>query len=456
MSSFRRNVSVSKWKFTQRDKDENVKLRTHNLMDGGELSVPDHEHDTFLRMCSECICDGEKLYVVEQRSHPAYNLFFDFDVCLFKTIESHDFYVNIGKLLVSTLCELFDDTVSSFEIVCSIADVKQIKKHQADCYKYGVHITCSSLVVNKEIMLRVREAVVQKFQNNMEKDGPTTWADDIDKVVYESSGFRMLFSRKGCKCKCSQKHRDLCDKCEGTGKVDEGRPYIPLFSMKNDFSYTTYSNTISFDFVYEMLQKTSIRVTRPHGVIEFNRSPPSWFEDTSLFDAPDGLIVSAPSAKRTRVNLTEGLESVESKLQDKKEVSFDDLKSINIWFQSLCNKRYLPKQYKGIEITRAFSFSNNNVRSNIVIRIDSQYCLNIGREHSTNTVYMLLNTLTKKAVMKCYCRCETTEGRRSIVKGKIQMCKDFSSHVIDASDLQLKVGCDITSRVIKPRVLSMF
>ena len=394
MSSFRCKVSTSKWKFTQKDKDENVKLRTHNLMDGGELSVSDNEYETFLRVCAESICDGEKLFIVEQRSHPMYKLFFDFDIFVYQLIDRNDLYINICKLLVSTLNELFDDSVERFELICSVNDIKQTRKNQKECYKYGVHIMSPTLILNKEKMLRIRDAVVQKFQNNLEKDGPTVWSDDVDKVVYESNGFRMNYSRKGCKCKCSQKQRDLCDKCGGTGKIDEGRAYMPFLTMVNDYSYTTHEHNMEFDFVYDMLKKTSIRVTSEAKMVEFNESPPSWFEDSSLFDAPDGLITQAPSKKR---KLTEGLDSVESKLENKKELSVSELATFDAWFQTLCNKKQLPKQYKGITIQQAFSFTNNNVRSNIIARVDSQYCINIGREHATNTVYMLVNTLTKKA-----------------------------------------------------------
>ena len=96
--------------------------------------------------------------------------------------------------------ELFDDTVDNFELICSVNDVKQARKNRKECYNYGVHIISPTLVFNKEIKLKVREAVVQKLQNNLEKDGPTPWDDDIDKVVYESNGFRMNYSRKGPKC----------------------------------------------------------------------------------------------------------------------------------------------------------------------------------------------------------------------------------------------------------------
>lgn len=453
MTSFKARVTAMGWKFTQRDRDENVKLRTHNLMDGGELSVPASENEAFLRVCAECICDGERLYVVEQRSHPGYNLFFDLDVHLHAVVKSDEWWVKVCRLIVATLNELFDESLEGFEIVCSVADAKQVRKNQRECYKYGIHVTSCSIVVDKEKMLRIRAALVQKLQNNLEKDGPTSWEDDVDSAVYESSGFRMLFSRKGGRCKCTQKQRDMCERCEGTGKLDEGRPYRPLLTMDSRYSIVTHpaaTDPPAFDSVYAMLRRTSIRTVRAP-TAKFNRSPPSWFEDSSLFEPPAGLI-AAPKRRR----LSEGVEVVESKLDNVLELSSADLRSFNAWFQLMCQKKQLPRQYRGVDVTRAFSFTTNNVRSNVIARVDSQHCMNIGREHATNTVYMLVNTLTKKATMKCYCRCDTTEGRRAMVKGKVQMCKDFSSASIDASGLDLGISCGVTARAIKPRILAMF
>lgn len=458
MAPFRVVARNSHWVITNTEKTENTKIRTHNLMNGGDYSIMDSDGDKFLKVCSDSLCDGEKLFIVEQRSKPYYKLFFDIDLILYEKLEDpSDWYIKLSKTLVSTINELFDDNLKSFEIICSVVDnCKVVKKNQKDCYKYGIHITSPSIIVDESIMLKVRDAVVQKLQNTFEKEGPTTWDDDVDRIVYKSSGFRMNFSNKGRRCRCSQKDRDNCDKCEGSGKVDEGRPYFPFLAIKEDLSYTLFpqGGDLKFDFVYDILKRTSIRVTnKAEPNVQFNLSPPSWFEDATLFESPDGLI-TVPTRKR---RFTEGVNSVENKLEGKQDLSASDLVALNSYVQSLCHKRLLPKEYKGIEITTAFSFSNNNVRSNIIARIDSQYCMNIGREHSTNTVYMYVNTLTKKAVMKCYCRCETTEGRRTIVRGRVQMCKDYSSSEIDASGLNLSISSGASrEKTIHSRVLAMF
>ena len=80
--------------------------------------------------------------------------------------------------------------------------------------------------------------------------------------------------------------------------------------------------------------------------------------------------------------------------------------------------------------------------------------MNIGREHATNTVYVLFNLLTNRACLKCYCRCQTTEGRRTVVNGKVQMCKDYSSLPLDCTSMKLSIVC--TEHTIAPRVIAMF
>lgn len=54
-----------------------------------------------------------------------------------------------------------------------------------------------------------------------------------------------------------------------------------------------------------------------------------------------------------------------------------------------------------------------------MLRSTSRWCGNLGREHRTNNVYFVL---TRRGVhQRCYCRCETTDGR------KYGWCKDYCS-----------------------------
>ena len=74
----------------------------------------------------------------------------------------------------------------------------------------------------------------------------------------------------------------------------------------------------------------------------------------------------------------------------------------------------LPPQFDGQKFTGLVATEHC-----FMLRSTAKFCLNLGREHRTNNVYFML---TRKGVcQKCFCRCETTDGR------KYGMCKDFSS-----------------------------
>lgn len=74
----------------------------------------------------------------------------------------------------------------------------------------------------------------------------------------------------------------------------------------------------------------------------------------------------------------------------------------------------LPVQFLGQKFTALLATEHC-----FMLRSTARYCFNLGRAHNTNNVYFVL---TRRGVcQRCYCRCETTEGR------KYGMCKDFSS-----------------------------
>lgn len=74
----------------------------------------------------------------------------------------------------------------------------------------------------------------------------------------------------------------------------------------------------------------------------------------------------------------------------------------------------LPIQFAGQQFSGLVATDNC-----FMLRSTARYCFNLGRAHRTNNVYFML---TRKGVcQRCYCRCDTSEGR------KYGLCKDFSS-----------------------------
>ena len=421
----------------------NVGQATHRLLDGGNLSVNATQTTFFVEQYMDALSRGEHMYVVELKTDPVFRMFFDLDIHVSvhdTPRDTHEWLAGVCKHVMITVQELFDETLTvddSTMLVC-MAPVKSVQKNAVECVKYGLHLHFPHLHVTTAMAVRIRQAVVQKLCNNQKKTGPTTWAQDIDDVVYGANGLRMLYSRKMSKCKCTSTTRQTCATCLGTGRVDEGRAYVPVWCMDMNFVVKPIDGGDVPD--PDMLSMSSVRSSRNTCSHAFNSMPPCWFEDTQLVGEGWAIPASRSNGKRKQrtmsVDLTEGQNAVEHGLSNREPLHSSDLRTLDSWFTTCVRKRILPKEYKNIAITKAFSFSTSGTRSHIIARIDSQYCMNIGREHSTNTVYLEVNMTTNKAYMRCYCRCETTEGRITLnAKGETVMCKDYRSTPFNATDL---------------------
>jgi hypothetical protein len=431
--SFREEIGG--W-FTHRGR---VQTPTHRLLDGGNLAVTDMA--AFYEAYAHAVLREEKIYVVELKTEPTFNMFFDGDIHTTTDLDAA-WCERFAKYVVGAVSELFSESIDAgqLQMVVSKAEPKATRKNNVDCSKYGVHTVFPSLQVNRDMALRIRHAVVQKLSNNMECTGPTRWEDDIDEVVYGANGLRMPFSRKMMRCKCTIKDRDACAQCFGRGTRDEGRPYVPFFAIDSDMRIRHYAPMTRPDEVLAFVRDTSIRSERAKPSHAFNAMPPCWFEDPDGIEITRGKPAAAGGGKRRRP-LTEGHAAVESTMAEKVALPQSDVDAIDAFLQTAVRRKVLPREYKNVKIQSAFSFSWNGIRSNIICRLDSQYCMNIGRNHSTNTVYFEVNTNMRQGVMRCYCRCETAEGRRKIgFNGKILKCKEYRSDPLDTSDLSVTLS----------------
>ncbi len=490
---FREVVSRHQWWWQDKNRVEGEEQQqTHLLLNSGILSVRGDALAQFHSVYANAIVHNEALYVVSKRTFPIYRMFFDIDTIVYEAPEDlNDFYEKVSKMVAATVFELFSDALAAAaadsslgRLIVSVAEPVPFKKKSKDCVKIGMHINAPNIHVNKEMALRLRMATAQKLENNIEKNGPTTWDEDVDHAVYEGSGLRMTFSRKGKRCRCTGARRLTCELCHGAGFIDEGRAYLPLLEIhagdqpscfvpvyrdewsqfyesvrpvtpRARLSAADAGGHNQFETILSLLNDTCIRSTAQTPNVEFNAKPPSWFEDP--FDNQvveiDGTTVQlgpgAPAAKRRR--LDEGREAVEGGLQDKVKLASSDEVAINNWLEVQVRRHVFPKEYKTARIDSAFSFSTNSIRSHVICRLQSQYCMNIGRAHATNTVYLELNLVTQKAFMKCYCRCDTLEGRRPDAKGKKVLCKDYRSQPVDIKNLQLSIQCTNN----RPKMLSI-
>jgi hypothetical protein len=416
-------------RYYQRKNDE--RKETHYLLDGGKLVVPDADEFTFLTTYADFVSNGGRAYVVSRRSYPVFRMFFDLDVHLTDT-PPDGWHERVGKYIIGVIRELFDDTDDQTLVVCA-TDIKNATKAGRECIKHGVHIHLPNLHVTKETACFIREAVIQKLCNHMGErpspSGPTTWYDDVDGAVFEGNGLRLLYSRKLVLCPmCKSRSKDGCSTCLGVGRVDEGRAYVPLLRINSQFEV----EDIRAAAMTDMLLETSIRSTRQGPSHACRLTPPCWMEVPGLVPT----LKNCRNKRRVTGMLTEGHQEFDSSIQAKQALSKEESDTVKRWITRQVKGGILPKQYAGVDID-AFTCVISGTRSLAFVKLASCYCSNIGREHATNTVYLEMDGRSQLCYQKCFCRCDTTEGRRvRTASGRVMKCSEYRSTPCNASELQ--------------------
>ena len=353
---------------------------THVLMDGGVLSVPFDRLDEFYRGCIQCVKAGEKIFVVEQKTE-VYNFFMDVDYKADDPLELEDV-----KSLALDICFKVNSLGLSKRCLVSVASPKR-KDGQI---KTGVHLNWPDLQVNQEGAISLMYHVVSSLNTVRSGD----WSKYIDKSVYgdletetKGSGFRMPWSHK--MGKHSECHGHGCLTCNNNGKLIEGE-YLPAFMYSNDGDLVKYPCAVTM----EGLHLSTIRS-----------------EGTPVDIPKFAGVVRKPRKEGTFTT---------SQMKD--EVCNVELYG----YLETFIRRYMDGQ-KNARVKRVFKNKNG-----YMIDTTSKYCENLGRAHHSNHVWFMINN-DGTIKQKCFCRCETMEGR------KHGFCKDFNgrSHFLN------KTVCDI-------------
>ena len=224
------------------------------------------------------------------------------------------------------------------------------------------------------------------------------------------------------------KNREDCAECIGVGRVDEGRAYRPAFRIQNDLSICDVPQ-LSRD----MLRECSIRTDADCMSHERHVCPPCWLETPGLTVPGMNWAKRARGTKRTVATTNEGHDSVEADVVGKKPFSPEQVDALRKYIAKQARSGVLPKQYGGVAFEGFTCSAYRNRRNVAFVKLESRYCGNIGREHESNTVYLEFDGITQLCYQKCFCRCETTEGRRSRApNGRALKCSEYRSVAINA------------------------
>lgn len=345
---------------------------SHVLMDGGVLSVPYDKLDQFYDKYVECVKKNERIFVVEQKTK-SYNFFVDVD---YKDEES------LTLEQASHICEVICKTVSEFKkSKCLITLAKP--KPKDNMMKTGIHLNWPGIQIERDMALNLRDHIIHELKKSYSE---VDWESVIDNSVYgdiknntNGSGFRMPWSHKKSKHQgCSGVGCQLCS----NGKIDEG-PYIPFFIVDEECNITRTSQDIKNDILW----MATIRTNDPSEV------------------------TTVPEKKKKEGDFTKS--QVANKI-------------VNTEVQSLL-ETFIREHIEGQKHSRVLDlFLHKEV---VLVKTNSMYCENIQRKHNSNHIYFVI---TKEGVIfqKCFCRCETYEGR----KYENTLCRDFSGKKHRISD----------------------
>tara|TARA_Y100000389_G_scaffold81047_1_gene77658 strand:+ start:5123 stop:6367 length:1245 start_codon:yes stop_codon:yes gene_type:complete len=362
----------------------NKRNLSHVLMDGGVLSVPFDRLDDFYETYIDAIRQGEHVFVVEQKTE-FYNFFIDID---YKDDDELD--LNQVKAIIKVIC----DKVSTFGGSKCIVSVQEPRLREG-LYKSGVHMNWAGFVVNQESAVNLRDHIVDVLAKVY---GSRTWSKIIDNSVYgdlnskaKGSGFRLPWSHKKSKHEaCGGKG---CDACDNTGKITEGM-YLPVMLYEREGGV----GPLKLPAKIEMLD----------GSINLEHL--------------NGVTVRTQATAFVKIPPLPG-KAMFSKAVMNKEVNDSELAAVLETFI----RQSIPGQ-SDARITKVFKKSDTEY----YISTSSKYCENLGREHGSNHVWFHVKE-TDGICQKCFCKCETVEGRR---KG---YCRDFAGrrHKLNSSLIKL-------------------
>lgn len=339
---------------------------THLFLDGGKAAVPDDVNGTFLNAYAAAVVRApphQRPCIVELRT-PVFRMFMDMDACFSATADDTDVVTRATLVLlhVARLArEAFEEPAADVMEVCVASERKGCGDGG---FKQGFHVVWPDVYAAPATALAFRQKL-------LETPLPDPWpfTNDPEKVfdasVFRSNGLRMPWSNKG------------------RGDTSHYIPRASLVWDGEDVVLRRHAEPAGVADVRAHVARLCIRA--------FDRPETRVAEDihrrTAEEAGPAGGSGSGarPSCANLRryAHVLPALDAA------------------------------LPVQYTGQHFTGLVEGE-----SCFMLRSSSRWCGNLKKgSHSSNNVYFVLSR--KGIHQRCYCRCETTEGRF------YGMCKDY-------------------------------
>lgn len=335
---------------------------THLLLDGGKARVPDESHGEFLNAYAVSLLrfPQRRPCVVELRT-PVFKMFLDLDTRFATVAAAEQARSGCGGGLLGALAcigRVVDGCVGD-SCAALVCASSSAKAEEDGSVKLGFHVVWPDVPVTAATALELRRQMLVALGEGHPPEG----AGLVGR--WETTIDACVFRANGLRMPWS-----------GKGRGD-GRFYALRWVLRAGELEPRDISALSA--VREALRSLSIR-------------SPSSTQPVLHLSAPDGgSDQQQPERGKPCHAALEAYSDVLPRLAASLPIEF------------------LGQRFTGlVETDHCF-----------MLRSTARFCINLGRAHRTNNVYFLLS---KRGVsQRCFCRCETTEGR------KYGLCKDFSS-----------------------------
>eukprot|EP00742_Colponemidia_sp_Colp-10_P011212 GILJ01012428.1.p1 GENE.GILJ01012428.1~~GILJ01012428.1.p1 ORF type:complete len:527 (-),score=62.28 GILJ01012428.1:89-1669(-) len=422
--------------------------QTHLSLIGGKYCVPEDQEDTFLTFLCRDMASEIKHFMVERRT-PVFRFFLDMDFLrTFDAVPFDDKMILDYVARVQEVVRKYYPSLSAAELEVIVSlNTPRSEKHQikdgVEYKKVGVHLIWKNIFLTDKEALQIRAHLVEYFtQHVVRQHGFIPWEDVFDRSVLDGNGLRMIknFKTKPCPngdVKTHEAFNTQCDYGCQNAKLPEQNVYWPKWVVDGNGVPVPTDPLVAnknVDTTLELVMKaTRIRcsLTEP--------SPPVLIPEGAPPFEPSGRMLQAEGKQRKTKRKLEMIldDNFKPALGEVSHRTTEDNKSV----------ARLEKQYDYLPATPQSAIIHNEIQTflnkccdhwpNVMVNAvmvnatknsycvqvrgdGSGYCTNLGRCHSNNHVYFLINA--KELRQRCHCSCATLDGRLSGVH-----CKKYQS-----------------------------
>jgi len=395
MERGRSKTELTKWCFEHNvilPRGSKNELANYLTFDGFMLRVPEELEPAFLEEYARCVLVNKKnCFMIEKRT-PVYRMHFDLDCVQPEPVDT-DTVLSWCRHFMTAIRAFYPDAPAKCMDMVIMAAVNTppadpaAHKHvtgsdgTTPCVKCGFHVIMPRLLVTMKEALTLRAACVAAFIKHVGARSPpcNSVEDLIDECVHRANGLRMMGSKKMVKCSSCKRGSGGCMECNGTKRQVEDRVYLPTAVLNETQGAARVTEGMD---LLKMLKQCSIRELGAGVVITPMTIPPG--APVPAFFAAKSSTVQKAGDKRDM-----NYAGCAFKEDGNRSAKFSVEISIHteLAAEMLAAARKLDPVYKDVTFKDIKCDADRSVYVCRTSGWGSSYCLNVKRDHNTNTIW---------------------------------------------------------------------